>query len=88
MAIEKCYGQMKRRFPLLKNGLRFKDPYDSQNCIIAIVVIYNFCKRHKDNDDNFFDEDDYLHLDQIGGVDRFDHLNEASTKRDTIARNF
>ena len=36
----------------------------------------------------FFDEDDYLHLDQIGGVDGFDHLNEASTKRDTIAQIF
>ena len=44
MSVEKAYGQLKRRFPLLKNGLRFRKMHDSANCIVAAVCIYNFLK--------------------------------------------
>ena len=48
MPIEKLYGQLKRRFPILKHGLKFRKPSDSANCIIATFITYNFCKRSND----------------------------------------
>lgn len=43
MAIERAYGVLKRRFPLLKNGLRFRKVLDSANLVVAAVCIHNFC---------------------------------------------
>ena len=49
MAIERCYGQLKRRFPLLDYGLRlYNDMADNANLITAAVTIFNFCKMHSD----------------------------------------
>ena len=48
MAIEKAYGVIKRRFPLLKFGLRFRTVVDSANCIVAAVILHNICLIHVD----------------------------------------
>ena len=49
MAIEKLFGQIKRRFPLLSNGLRFREIIDSAKCILACFVLHNICVRNNDN---------------------------------------
>ena len=63
MAIECCYGQLKRRFPLLKFGIRFTgDCVESARLITAAVCIFNFCKRGMDED---FDEDNQYEIQNI-----------------------
>lgn len=44
MAIERTYGQIKRKFPLLANGLRFRNVSDSANMVVAAVCLFNHCK--------------------------------------------
>ena len=43
MEIEKCFGLIKRRFTLLANGFRFKNPEDSARCILACFILENIC---------------------------------------------
>ena len=43
MAIERAFGILKKRFPLFKFGLRFKNLLRSANCITAGIVIDNIC---------------------------------------------
>jgi len=82
MAIEKCYGQLKRRFPKLKHGFEFKNPSDTANCIVATAVIYNICKRNYDEE---IGEDINYEVDVLNGEIVNDN---ASEKRDLIARSF
>ena len=83
MSIEKCYGQLKRRFPKLKHGLEFRKPSDCANCIVATVVVYNVCKRN-------FDED--FEVDLIDADDLTEPVHNISQnfnsieKRESIAR--
>ena len=50
MAIERAYGQLKRRFPMLQFGIRLEDVEDSANLVVAAVILFNFCKIHDDED--------------------------------------
>lgn len=85
MAIERCYGQMKRRFPLLANGLRFRKPTDSAKCIVAIATLHNVCKRNYD-DDEFNGQDSLVNEDSL--VDEAIAVESlcGREKRDNIAR--
>ena len=81
MVIERCYGQMKRRFPILSNGLRFRKPKDSANCIIAIAVLFNICKRNQDG------EIECIDIQIENDEEIFDYVNQNSLeKRNEIAR--
>ena len=82
MSIEKCYGQMKRRFPKLRHGFEFKKPSDTANCIIATAVVYNICKRNYEVDiEASLDiEDEYYIAENSNGA--------GSDKRDAIAKSF
>lgn len=86
MAIERCYGQLKRRFPLLKFGIRFTgECLESARIITAAVCIFNFCKREMDID---FDEEiqeeiSNIELDQDDILRRIENLN-GQEKREFI----
>ena len=60
MHIERTYGQIKRRFPLLVNGLRFKCVKDSAKCIVAIAVLHNICKKSLEYDPETIGSDDTM----------------------------
>ena len=77
MAIEKCFGQIKRRFPLLTNGLRFRNSEDSAKCILTCFILQNICIIHRDvadfnraeneqpDGDNNIDENAYSELGKL-----------------------
>lgn len=81
MAIEKLYGQLKRRFALLKCGLRFKKVEDSANCIVAIAIIFNICKKEGDNG---FDDD--YEQEEHNNASNFFQNSLGSNKRNQIAQ--
>jgi len=85
MCIEKAYGQLKRRFPLLKNGLRFRKISDSGNCIVAAVCIYNFLKNHNDELEEPLEANQTD--DELEGNDEVDST-QGSVKRNEIAQTF
>lgn len=83
MTIEKCYGQIKRRFAKLKSGFEFVKPSDTANCIVAVAVCHNICKRNYEDD---YDGDETIFDDNIlFGPNNND--NNGATKREHIARN-
>lgn len=51
MSIEKIFGQVKRRFPALKFGLRLKDPEDNLLAITCCFIFHNICTTHNDDFD-------------------------------------
>ena len=82
MAIEQTYGMLKRRFPALKHGLRFRDISKSANCVIAAVVLHNVCVKSMD----FFDQNNQQIEENIENLEHeeFD-FPEKNFKRDNIA---
>ena len=80
MAIEKAYGQLKRRFPLLKNGLKFRKIADSANCVVVAVCLYNFCKAHQDT----FEEKKNFHAEEVLETENYPADIRGSAKRDRI----
>ena len=53
MVIEKAFGLLKRRFPALRHGLRFKKPEDSCILISAALVLHNILIDFRDPIDDF-----------------------------------
>ena len=84
MAIEKAYGVIKRRFPLLKFGLRFKKVVDSANCIAAAVVLHNICLLHDDDLNNFDEENEPAGDDEPDEEIFEEDSTEAKAKRNYI----
>lgn len=83
MTIECLYGQMKRRFPLLSHGLRFRKPADSARCIITIAVLHNISKRNYDSD---FEGRNETHREDAGENTTV-QSSSGIEKRDLIAGN-
>ena len=81
MAIEKCFGQVKRRFPLLKNGLRFKDLAVSAKCIVSCFILHNLCIKL---DDIIEEEDDNDANDNAEQANVQNDANEGIIKRNRI----
>lgn len=79
MAIEKAYGVIKRRFPLLKFGLRFRKVADSANCIVAAVILHNICLAHVDD----IDERD---ADFVPNEDEIDEVNHRIVDNAGVAK--
>ena len=51
--IKKAFGLLKRRFPALRHGLRFKKPEDSCILISAALVLHNILIDFRDPIDDF-----------------------------------
>lgn len=82
MAIEKCYGVLKRRFPLLSFGLRFRDVAVSANCIVVAAMLHNICIQNRDA---HFDGDDISDPDRAtANVENNASNQNASSKRNEI----
>ena len=85
MAIECAFGQLKRRFPLLSFGLRFKRIKDSANLIIAAVWLFNFCKKNGDIDfDNLNEEpieENFINdMKEIEGAEKRDMIKNSLSR--------
>lgn len=57
VVIEQAFGQLKRRFPILRYGIRLKLA-NAPKCIIACVVLHNVAKSLNDADDFGDDEEE------------------------------
>lgn len=80
MAIEKCFGQIKRRFPILKNGLRFKRVKDSAKCILACFILQNLCIKNFEEE---FEGDNLNKIQRnIKEIDDLADSDEGRIKRD------
>lgn len=53
MVVEKAFGVLKRRFPALRHGLRFKKPEDTCIMIVAALTLHNILIDFKDPVDDF-----------------------------------
>ena len=87
MTIERTYGQIKRRFPILKNGLRFRKPEDSANMIVAAACIFNICIINND----LMDFQEPIDREYIREEELPHHLSEdvrGVEKRNFILHNF
>lgn len=63
---ERTYGALKRKFPCLKYGMRFKLE-KTQDVIVACCILYNMIKSTENlNENQQFDEDDINFQRQIG----------------------
>ena len=82
MAIECCYGILKRRFPILKNVIKFRALKDSANMVIAAVIIHNFCVKSRENEDEIIEAEDAI----IEAEEFFEQeVDIVNSKRDSIA---
>ena len=79
MAIEKAYGVIKRRFPILKFGLRFRKVTDSANCIVAAVILHNICLLH-------VDELDHRGSDTLPDEDEIEDVDDQSMNSAGVAK--
>ena len=88
--IEKAFGCIKRRFPLLKHGYRFRKAED--NCLLAVVAftLYNMIFAHKNENDFNFENDNIDNLGDIedGIVNQDINREDGIQKLDTIADGF
>ena len=50
MLIEKSFGLLKRRFPVLRHGLRLKRPEDLVILITAALVLHNMLIKWRDSE--------------------------------------
>ena len=87
MAIERCFGQIKRRFPLLKNGLRFRKTRDSAHCIIACFILQNICIREYDQANFEEDEEPNEYVELSSEIEQeSEETALGNEKRDLIRR--
>lgn len=88
MAVERLNGVLKRRFPCLSFGLRFK-PGKCAIVIVACCVLHNIAQRNRDylEQPDFLeaeaDDDDYYHIE-----DQNEHAQGAAKRRAIIQNNF
>lgn len=88
MAIERCYWQLKRRFPLLDFGLRlYKSVAENGNLITAAVTVINFCKKYYDPEFNESIQDEPVHVPHNDVDVEFNGLS-GSEKRERITNLF
>ena len=91
MFVEKAFGVLKRRFPLLKNGLRLREAQDNCHLILCAFVLHNMCIQFKrDGADSMLEspleEDDAGLYVFSGGNSHQDESEEGIAKRNRIAR--
>ena len=85
MNVEKLFGQLKRRFPLLSYGLRFKKIKDSANCILACFILHNICIANGDDFPQLNDEieDNSQDFEEIAEDENVQNA-QSKAKRDSI----
>ena len=88
MFIEKAFGCLKRRFPLLKHGVRLRKPEDNCILILSAFVLHNMCIEFKQRN-----EPDFSEREDEDEADLPDPSQTAATqggleKRDSIASSF
>ena len=84
MSIEKAFGVLKRRFPALKHGLRFRDPQNNCYLILSAMVLHNICNDLNDEDDWVDEQQAEINLNQEAQNDD----NDARMLRDYICENY
>ena len=89
MFIEKAFGVLKRRFPLLKHGLRMRKGEHNCMMMLSAFVLHNMCIYYKNGE-----------FEQLSGNCEGDSENESEnalemfqselgmSKRDDIAQRF
>lgn len=69
VVIEQAFGQLKRRFPILRYGVRLKMDRIPQ-CILACVVLHNVAKKLQDPEEFENDEEVNEEDTDISGIPR------------------
>ena len=77
-------GVLKRRFPALKHGLRFRDPQNNCYLILSAMVLHNICNDLNDEDDWVDEQQAEINLNQEAQNDD----NDARMLRDYICENY
>lgn len=83
--IERCFGQLKRRFPILKYGVRTSLGKVPQ-IILICFVLHNVAKHLKDNDFNGDDEDNGDDCEVYENEDDDNYANEANLRREGVEK--
>ena len=94
--VENCFGQLKKRFFILKGGMRFMSMKKCAMVIYALCAIHNFVKRCNNVNDDFQLNDDDLAYDSnlaneqngLVGDQVFDLNNRQATNEIILERYF
>ena len=89
MVIEKSFGLLKRRFPALRHGLRFKRPEDACILITSALVLHNMLIDMRDPDE-FSDssEEDTLEIDEDNSRFNAERISSGTEKREFLIRTY
>ncbi len=84
--IEQAFGQVKRRFPGLHQGLRVC-PEKCVQTIIACMILHNIAKDR--NQPDLFDGEDYITENSSDTTtEEVDHLSDGKVFRDLLVLNY
>ena len=89
MFIEKAFEVLKRRFPLLKHGVRLQKAKDNCLLILSAFGLHNMCIFYKNEGDFNFEEDDEIQAnDQSDDSPNHEQTDRGIDRREAIARSF
>ena len=89
MVIEKSFGLLKRRFPALRHGLRFKKPEDACILITSALVLHNMLVDMRDSDEfSESSEEETLETGEENSRFHAESISSGTEKREFLIRTY